>query len=114
MSLAPDPKIVETYRSGAKRSSDKGRGRHDLISPLFLMRLARQLELGANNPDIGARNWEKGIGTPDGIPLERFVNSKKRHAAQHDAGETGEDHLAAEAFNLMVQIHIDELSKTTQ
>lgn len=109
--LTKGPSKLETFPGGAKRSSDKGRGRYDLISPLFLKRLAHQLELGAVHPDIGARNWEKGIGTSGGIPLERFQNSRARHLAQADAGETDEDHLAAAAFNLMCETHIDELTR---
>lgn len=91
----------QNYETGAKRGSAANRGRYDLISHIFLRRLAIHLEKGADN--YAPRNWEKGL------PLHRSFESMIRHAYQWIAGETDEDHLAAVACNIMFIIHTERL-----
>ena len=63
-----------TYKGGCDRQSTKGKGRYDLISPVFLRRLAIVLEKGAEKYE--ERNWEKGM------PLSRCLDSAMRHISQ--------------------------------
>ena len=93
----------KTYDTGAKKDVNANRGRYDLISSIFLERLAIHLEKGAKKYE--ARNWEKGI------PLKRLFVSTIRHAYQWISGQTDEDHLAAVACNLMFLIHTEQLIK---
>ena len=89
------------HSTGAKRDSDTGRGAYELISPIFINRLAKHLEAGAEKYD--PRNWEKGI------PIARCFRSALRHIWQALAGYTDEDHLAAAACNLMFIMHTREM-----
>lgn len=95
-----EPKSLKEYRefiSGAKRDSNKGKIRPDLISPLMLKALGKVLAEGAEH--YGERNWEKGI------PDEVFKESAARHYVQWMNGETDEDHAAKLIFNIMGYIH---------
>jgi len=91
---------IETYPSGANRSSRDGKGRFDLISPLALTRLARHYENGAR--EHGERNWEGGF------PISRCVDSALRHLSQYLAGDRSEDHLAAVAWQMFCALHFEE------
>lgn len=84
---------TETYETGAKKSSELGKGRFDLIWPDFLFRLAKRLEEGSLI--YGDWNWAQGM------PLSRFYSSAMRHLIQVGQGLDDEDHLAAVAFNVM-------------
>lgn len=84
------------YDTGARRDSNIGKGRFDLINSHFLLRLAIHLEKGAGK--YAERNWEKGI------PLKRTFDSLIRHSYQWLEGNTDEDHLAAIACNIMFLI----------
>lgn len=90
------------FNSGARRDTEEGKPRIDLISPHMLKRLGAHLAKGAEK--YGDRNWEKGI------PRERCMSSMMRHAVQALAGETDEDHLSAVIFNAMAMIHFEEVS----
>lgn len=90
----------QSFETGAVRDSQDGKGRYDLISPLFLRRLAKVLERGAKK--YSARNWEKGI------PLERLIDSTLRHICQLMMGDAVEDHAAQAAWNLHAFIHTAE------
>jgi len=83
---------LEHFPSGSIRDSQEGRGRYDLIPPGPYKRLALRTELGAKR--YGDNNWKKGQ------PLERYLNSLKRHITEYELGDRSEDHLAAGAWNL--------------
>jgi hypothetical protein len=93
----------KVFETGAQRDMSEGKGRYDLISPIFTKRLAVVMEKGANK--YSARNWEKGM------PLSRFIDSAKRHIDQFLEGKRDEDHAAQAAFNLMGLIHTEEMIK---
>lgn len=91
----------EEFPTGSRRDTQEGKGRYDLISTVFLKRLAKHCENGANK--YGDRNWEKGQ------PLQRYLNSALRHISNFLEGDRSEDHLAAAAWNLMGIIHTEEM-----
>jgi hypothetical protein len=95
--MVKDSGTRETYASGAMRDNRTGKGRFDLISPIFLRRLAIRLEEGALK--YSPRNWEKGMSA------SRYLDAVMRHTSQILDGETDEDHAAAVAFNIMAYIH---------
>lgn len=88
------------FKSGAKRDSNLGKGAHELISPIALMRLAKVYERGATQK--GARNWENGF------PMGRGMQSALRHIFQYLEGMRDEDHLAQAAWNLFAVMHFEE------
>ena len=90
----------DEYEGGATRDSREGKGRYDLISPLFLKRMAKVLEKGAVNH--GENNWKKGI------PFSRLIDSSLRHISQYNEGLRDEDHIVQAACNLMFLIHFEE------
>lgn len=102
----PRKQSDKVWRSptGAIRDARVGKGRYDLISPYAMRRLAHTLEFGAIK--YGDRNWEKGW------PVMRIVDSLKRHLAQYEMGETGEDHLGRMLFNAMALAHTQEMIDT--
>ena len=87
--------------TGALRDSRAGKGRHDLISPIALRRLAQHYENGGLK--YADRNWEKGI------PLSRYVDSATRHLNNYLEGMRDEDHLSACAWNCFCIIHTEEM-----
>jgi hypothetical protein len=93
----------EEFTTGSRRDTRTGKGRYDLISPIFEARLARHLENGAVK--YGDRNWEKGQ------PLSRYADSAKRHINKFLEGHRDEDHLAAAAWNIHAMIHTEEMVK---
>jgi hypothetical protein len=88
----------ETCSSGMMREPENDRGRFDLISPIFLRRLAVLYERGALK--YADRNWEKGM------PFSRFFNSAMRHMNQFQEGHRDEDHLIQAAWNLSCIVHL--------
>jgi hypothetical protein len=89
------------YRTGAQRENAPGKGRYDLLSPIFLKRVALVCEKGAQK--YADRNWEKGM------PLSKFIDSALRHIEQALEGMNEEDHIAQSAWNLMGYIHTKEM-----
>ena len=89
------------YQSGALRENAPGKGRYELISPIFLRRLAIVMEKGAAK--YKDRNWEKGM------PLGKYLDSALRHIEQVLEGLTDEDHAGQASFNLMAFIHTKEM-----
>ena len=83
----------EEFDTGAKRDTQTGKGRFDLIPYEALHEIARCYEAGAEKYD--PRNWEKGI------PVSRFMSSALRHMMKAASGYTDEPHLAQAAFNIM-------------
>lgn len=81
--------------TGARRDSRTGKGRFDLISPIFKWRLALRMEGGLH---YGERNWEKGM------PLSWYLDSALRHLNEYEL--TGDpEHLDGAAFNIMGLVH---------
>lgn len=107
MALKPEVKfsgIKDTYEGGATRDSRDGKGRYDLISPLFLRRLAKVLEAGAKNH--GDNNWKGGI------KYSRLIDSSLRHISQFNSGMRDEDHITQAVCNLMFLTHFEEEGRT--
>src|SRR5690606_13479750 len=96
-----DSGVRQEFNTGAKRDTNVGKGRYDLISPIALRRLAIVMEKGAEKYD--ARNWEKGM------PLSRYIDSALRHIYQYLSGKRDEDHAAQAMFNIMALIHTEEM-----
>jgi len=98
-----DSGVREDFSTGSVRDTREGKGRYDLISPIFTERLAKHLELGAAK--YNERNWEKGQ------EVSRCMDSCMRHLNKYLEGHRDEDHLAAAATNLMFIIHTEEMVK---
>lgn len=92
MFVTKDSGVRQHYATGARRDTQSGKGRYDLIPPEALRRLAQLYERGAAK--YGDRNWEVGI------PVSRCFSSALRHLMQALASEADEDHLAAVLFNV--------------
>jgi hypothetical protein len=92
-----------TFDSGSVRDSREGKGRFDLLSPIFLRRLAQHYEAGAIKYD--PRNWEKGQ------PMSRYFDSAMRHMNCYLEGRRTEDHLIAAAWNIAAMVHTEEMVK---
>lgn len=97
---------AQDFGTGSIRDSQKGKTRYDLISPIFLTRLAVWCTLGAIK--YSPRNWEKGQ------PLHQYVASLWRHLMAFMEGKDDEDHLAACAWNIMAFIHTEKMCLTGQ
>jgi hypothetical protein len=96
-----DSGVREEFSTGAVRDTDEGKGRPELISPIFLKRLALLMEKGAKK--YSSRNWEQGM------PVMRYISSALRHINCWVEGYRDEDHLIAAAFNLMAAVHVIEM-----
>lgn len=95
------PTAIEKHgKTGAVRSTQVGKGRPDLLSPLTEHRISMTMERGAEI--YGDRNWEKGL------PLGRGLASLLRHIRLWRVGDRTEDHLAQAYWNLHAMIHIEE------
>lgn len=82
----------QKFDTGANRDTQGGKGRFDLVPPFSVMFLARIYETGCLK--YGNRNWEKGI------PIERYVDSAKRHIEKYQAGLRDEPHLSMAMWNI--------------
>lgn len=91
---------VREFQSGAHRDPNETKGRYDLLSPLFLKRLAVHTQKGG--VARGDRNWEAGM------PMDAVLDSAIRHCYAYLEGDRSEDHLAAAAWNVMNLIHTEE------
>ncbi|MDP9012833.1 MAG: DUF5664 domain-containing protein [Pseudomonadota bacterium] len=88
----------EDFAAGAKRDTQTGKPRYDLVPPEPLKRVAELYARGAEKYD--EHNWTKGI------PASRFLASLMRHLEQYRSGEhPEEDHLAAVVFNAFGIMH---------
>jgi hypothetical protein len=81
------------FDSGARRDTQEGKGRMDLLPWRAIMELSRIYEDGCLK--YGDRNWEKGI------PLSRYADSGPRHFAKWMIGRTDEPHLDMAIWNFM-------------
>jgi hypothetical protein len=88
------------FGSGAKRDPNSNKGRYDLLSPIFIRRLAVHTQKGGKVR--GDRNWEAGM------PMDAVLDSAIRHMFNYLEGDRSEDHLAAAAWNVMNLIHTEE------
>ena len=86
----------EEFTTGARRDTQKGKGRYDLLPSHALHRLAKHFENGAIK--YGDSNWAKGM------PTIRFMDSALRHLNYYKMGKRDEDHLIAVAWNIMCLI----------
>jgi len=95
------PLVVQSFTSGAVRSSDAKDVRYDLISPIALEALARTCAEGAAK--YSDFNWEKGM------PVHDILNHALRHIYKFLGGDRSEEHLAHAMWNLGAAIHSIEL-----
>lgn len=93
-----EEKMVK-FETGANRGTAPP-VRYDLISPVFLRRLAETCHEGAIKYDAG--NYLKGI------PCSNLLNHAITHIEQWKSGDCSEDHLAHAAWNLMAIMHFEE------
>lgn len=104
MDLEKNTKIIsgqgkmETTESGAKRESNEGRGRFDLLPYEAIEALAKWYEAGATK--YPERNWESGLSVKD------CINRMIRHSLKAGNGWIDEDHLAAVMWNAAAAITI--------
>lgn len=91
------------YATGARRDTNEGKGRFDLLPAVALARVAQLYQRG--EVKYGPHNWEKGI------PSSRFLDSLLRHAFQISEGERTEDHKAAVVFNALGLMFNEEMVK---
>ena len=127
--VTKDSGTDQQFETGARRDTQVGKGRYDLIPPQFLHELTLALEGVGLDRDVllgltlipmrpllrlaalygrGARrygpsNWLKGI------PLSRTFNSLTRHAAKWAAGMDDEDHLIATAWNAFAVVETENM-----
>jgi hypothetical protein len=90
----------QSFKTGAVRDIQVGKGRYDLLPSRAIRRLAEHYENGARK--YGPRNWEKGI------PLSRMMDSAIRHVFKALQGLQDEDHLTGAIWNLMGIVEILE------
>lgn len=87
----------ESWETGARRDTQDGKPRYDLIPLHPLNRLAMHYTNGAVK--YGEHNWTKGL------PISRFYASLFRHLIAFAEGDETEDHLAAVAWNAFAIMH---------
>lgn len=93
----------EDFPTGARRDTQTGKPRYDLIPSLALKRIAIHYSKGCEK--YGERNFEKGINN------SRCLASLERHLHEFKLGDTTEDHLSALAFNVITIIFNQEAIK---
>lgn len=91
----------EEFSTGARRDTQTGKGRFDLLPINAMFRLAKHFENGAVK--YGDSNWMKGI------PLRRYADSMLRHSFKFLGGLDDEDHLTAIIWNAMCLLETQEL-----
>ena len=82
----------QEFQTGARRDTQAGKGRYDLLPFHAIERLAKIYECGGKK--YGDDNWRKGI------PLRRYLDSAMRHLCKAAQGQTDEDHFAQAVWNL--------------
>ena len=91
----------QEFSTGARRDTQKGKGRFDLLPVNAIFRLAKHFENGAEK--YGDDNWRKGI------PLRRYLDSLMRHTFKLAGGLEDEDHLSAIIWNACCLLETQEL-----
>lgn len=94
----------EDFKTGARRDTQKGKPRYELIPVRPLTRLAELYARGAEK--YGDYNWQKGM------PFSRVIASLLRHVYSYMMGDRSEDHLAAVAWNAFTLMQYEEYLKT--
>lgn len=97
--VTKDSGAREEFSSGAKRDTQEGKPRFDLIPPLPLERLADLYARGCEK--YGEHNWTRGM------PLSRYQASMERHLNAWKAGDREEDHLIAVVWNAFAIIQFE-------
>ena len=85
-----------SFKSGATRDIQEGKGRFDLLPWCAIHELAIHCEEGALK--YGERNVEKGI------PIHSFIDSAFRHLSKYMEGATDENHLRSAFWNIAFAI----------
>jgi hypothetical protein len=93
----------QEFDTGAKRDTQTGKPRYDLIPLTGLKRIAELYTRGAEKYDDN--NWKKGI------PYSRCYASAFRHLIQWAEGDQSEDHAAAVAWNMLALMHYQETER---
>ena len=96
-----DSGLREDFVTGARRDTQEGKGRFDLLPVHAITRLAKHFQNGSLK--YGDHNWRKGI------PLSRYMDSMLRHAFKFSGGAKDEDHLAAIIWNACCLLETQEL-----
>lgn len=91
----------QEFDTGARRDTQAGKPRYDLIPTFALRRIADLYARGAEK--YGDNNWQKGI------PYSRVIASLERHLNQFKQGDKSEDHLAAVAWGALALLHYEEV-----
>ena len=94
----------EEFNTGAIRDIQDNKPRFDLLPIMCLKRLSKLYESGAIK--YGENNYQKGM------PFKRVYASLFRHLVAWREGETGEDHLAAIAWNAFALMYFEEMIKS--
>ena len=97
---------IDSFDSGAIRSSDEGRGIPTALPLHGLHRVSLRAEEGLKK--YGRDNWKKGI------PLSRFMDSAFRHWQAYVMGDCSEDHLAALAWNALAAMDTEHFIITDE
>jgi len=88
-------------------TSNKIAGRHDMICPTAIIKLAAVCEEGSISH--GDYNWANTLET------QRFKRDRLNHAMRHlelyRSGDFSEDHLAKAMWGLMAALHFDNHCK---
>ena len=82
----------QEFSTGARRDTQEGKGRYDLLPFHAIERIAKIFEGGGIK--YGIDNWRHGI------PLRRYLDSAIRHLCKAGQGQTDEDHFAQAAWNI--------------
>ncbi len=93
----------QEFVTGARRDTQEGKGRYDLLPFHAIERISKIFEGGAKK--YGEQNWRKGI------PLSRFLDSALRHLCKAAQGQVDEDHFAQAAWNLCCLMETDFMIK---
>ena len=91
----------QEFSTGARRDTQEGKGRFDLLPINAIFRLAQHFENGAVK--YGDDNWRKGI------PLKRYLDSMMRHVFKFAGGLDDEDHLSAIIWNACCLLETQEM-----
>lgn len=94
-----------TFNDDIVRSSNKDKGRFDLLPNTALELLAKHFQKGAEL--YGDNNWRKGAG----MPISVLLDSGFRHLNKALRGDPDEDHLVAAAWNIMCALELRETKK---
>jgi len=89
----------QEFSTGARRDTQEGKGRFDLLPCHAITRLAEHFENGSKK--YGDDNWRKGI------PLNRYLDSAFRHLYKFMDGQRDEDHAIAAAWNILCLIETE-------